>query len=76
MYYNKDDDVYMQDDEDWEDDDGYDWTMIEDLTGEELSQEDKDDLNDMVQQLADMRQSATKAALGVLAGVSAFVMSQ
>ena len=49
--------------------------MIEDMTGGELSQEDKDGLNEMVEAVVDMRQSATKAAMGVMAGAAAFIMS-
>merc|ERR1719331_40780 len=78
--YSEDDYYYGEqyDDEDWEDDDdeGYDWSMIEDMTGGELTEEDEKNLNDMVEGVKSLTQFATRATLGVMAGVSALVMSQ
>ena len=64
-------------DDDWEDDDGYDWSMIEDITGEELSQEDKDGLDDLVESIVDMTESfATRSTWGALTGAAALALVQ
>ena len=68
------DDYY---DDDWEGGDGYDWSMIEDMTGAELSDEDKGNLDDLVEGIVDMTQSfATRATWGALTGAAALVMFQ
>lgn len=51
--------------------------MIEDMTGAELSDEDKGNLDDLVEGIVDMTQSfATRATWGALTGAAALVMFQ
>ena len=57
----------------------YDWSMVEDWTGEELSQDDKDQLNDVASQVESFLNDqafATQITMGAVAGVSAFAMAQ
>ena len=45
--------MWDEDEYDW-DNDGYDWSMIEDMTGAELTDDDKQNLDDLVQGVIDM----------------------
>ena len=58
----------------WEE--GYDWSMIEDMTGAELSQDDIDQLNELVDVVSDITQLATRVTLSTIAAASALMMSQ
>lgn len=58
-------------------DDGYDWSMIEDMTGVELSQEDIDQLNNLVGTVSDHTQLSTRLFLrSSIISVFALMMSQ
>ena len=72
-YYGENYDEY-----DWdEEDDGYDWSMVEDITGEELSDQDKEDLDEIVESIVEMTGSyATRATWGALTGAAALALIQ
>ena len=50
--------------------------MIEDMTGGELTDEDRKNLDDMVEGVKSLTQFASRATLGAMAGITALVMSQ
>ena len=51
--------------------------MIEDITREELTQEDKDYLDDVVESIIDMTGSlATRATWGAITGAAALALAQ
>ena len=54
----------------------YDWSMIEYVTGVELSDEDFENLDNMVSDLADMTQFASRATYSAIAAGLALVISQ
>ena len=67
-----------EEDKDWddEDDDEYDFSMIEDWTGEELSEDEKEQLTEVVDGISELMQFATRATWGAVAGVSVVLISQ
>ena len=51
--------------------------MVEDITGEELSDQDKEDLDDIVESIVEMTGSlATRATWGTLTGAAALALIQ
>jgi len=50
--------------------------MIEDMTGAELSQDDIDQLNELVDVVSDITQLATRVTLSTIAAATALMMSQ
>ena len=67
-----------EEDKDWDDeeDDEYDFSMIEDWTGEELSEDEKEQLTEVVDGISELMQFATRATWGAVAGVSVVLISQ
>ena len=67
-----------EEDKDWDDeeDDEYDFSMIEDWTGEELSEDEKEQLTEIVDGIAELMQFATRATWGAAVGVSVVLISQ
>ena len=58
--------------------DGYDWSLVEDWTGEELSEEDKDNLSDIASEIQGFltEKLARQLAIGAVVFGSALFLAQ
>ena len=54
----------------------FDFSLIEDIMGEEISQEDKDSLNDLANTVSDLTSFASRATWGAVAAVATLLIAQ